>query len=139
MKKLFLVLAVFLLVLSQFQPSKSFSLLNYFSGEYIAYITDAEENLINFGYCNINTNPVNKDIVGETLTLYNCEVATALETLKASVVRTEYLENGATIIYAYTNLIDKKVEQFGEDVNIQVAVLNEKTIIGWPIIREISI
>ena len=135
---MFLVLAVLLLVLSQFQPSKNFSLLNYFSGEYIVY-TAGQENQINLGYCKINTRHANKDIVGETLILYNCEVATALETLNAKVIRTEYLERGVTLIYAYTSLIGKKVECYNQFVNIQIAIQDDKTIIGWPTIREILV
>lgn len=135
MKKIAVVLVMFLIILSGAKNEKQFSLLNYFSGEYIAYTSeDSGEDCIDLGFCYVNSKPVENCVVGESIEIENCEVASALSVLNARVVKTEYLEDGTTIIYAYSNLINEKVEVFGKKVNLQIATKNERTIIGWPLI-----
>ena len=48
----------------------NFSLLNYFSGEYIAYTSQGgNEDSINLGFCYVNSEPVDDHIIGESMTI----------------------------------------------------------------------
>lgn len=135
MKKIAVVLIMFLIILISAENQTQFSLLNYFSGEYVAYTSkDSTEDSIDLGFCFINSKPVEGCVVGESMVIENFEVSSALSVLNARVVKTEYLEDGTTVIYAYSNLINDKVEVFGRNVNLQVATKNERTVIGWPLI-----
>ncbi len=73
-------------------------------------------------------------VVGESIKIENFEPIAGLKTLKAKVVATENLDNGATVIYAYTNLIKDSVKIANNDVNLQIAHYDEYTVIGWPLI-----
>ena len=64
----------------------------------------------------------------------NFEIGNALKVLNAHVVKTECLENGSTVIYAYSNLIQEKVEVENKFVNLQIVENEEYCIIGWPLI-----
>ena len=139
MKKIFIVLVMFLLVVSQFRPVNDFTLLDYFSGEYIACTSSEMDSGINYGYCSVNANPTSAEIKGETMILYDCEVASAIETLKARVVKTEYFDSGITLIYAYTNLITNISKKFNKNFNLQFAVDDKKLVIGWPQIAEVNL
>ncbi len=136
MKKFFIVIAMFLILISCKEVENDFTLLDYFSGEYMAYTeTSKSENCVNLGFCYMQDEVVKEnELVGESLKIYNFEPISALEKLNAKLVKTEYLENGTTIIYAYTNLIKEKVEVENKNVNIQIAQNDEYSIIGWPLI-----
>ena len=135
MKKFAIVIILFLIVLSGVKNETEFSLLNYFSGEYIVYTSQGEdENSVNLGFCYVNSKPVDDHIIGESMTIENLEVGAALQSLNARVVKTEYLEDGTVVIYAYSSLINDEVNVFGKQVNLQIATKNERTIIGWPLI-----
>lgn len=66
--------------------------------------------------------------------IYNFEPVAGLESLDANIVYTEYLDSGASVIYAYTDKINRFVKVEDENVNIQIACYDEYSIIGWPLI-----
>ena len=136
MKKFFIVIAVFLILISCKEVENDFTLLDYFSGEYTAYTEIAvDSNCVNLGFCYMQDSVVDEsELVGESLKVFNFEPISALKKLNAKVIKTEYLEDGTTIIYAYTNLIKEKVEVENKNVNIQIAQNDEYSIIGWPLI-----
>ena len=111
---------------------KSFSLNNYFNGK-ISYYTKeiVSENSIDLGFCYL-TNSVNKPskIIGESITIENLEISTALKTLKASVKNKECLEDGTVVLYAYSPLIKSS----NNSTNLQIAIKKNVCIIGWPLI-----
>ena len=82
----------------------------------------------------MNSNSINDYVIGESISVKNLEVASAIKKLNARVVKTEYLEGGTTVVYAYSNLINDRVEVFGKSVNLQIAITDDKTVIGWPLI-----
>lgn len=134
MKKFMVVIVVFLVVLSASSQASSFSLLNYFSGDYTAYTsTQNGDEAINLGFCYMNTKP-GENIVGESMVIKNFEVSSVLETLKARVVKTEYLTDGTIVIYAFTNLIKDQIRVDNQLVNLQIAEKQDYHIIGWPLI-----
>ena len=135
MKKFAIVIIVFLILISGIKTESEFSLLNYFSGEYIVYTSKAgSENSINLGFCYVNSKPVKDYIIGESITVKNLEVSSAIKTLNSRVIKTEYLEDNMIIIYAYSNLIKDSVDLFGRKVNLQIAIKGDETTIGWPLI-----
>jgi len=135
MKKLALAFVIFIILLSTVKENKSFSLLNYFSGEYAVYTSSATgKDCIDLGFCYVNSKPVTDCVVGESMVVNNLEVGDALKVLNAKVVKTEVLEDGTTVIYAFTNLIKEKVSVSSKYVNLQVATKDDRTVIGWPLI-----
>ena len=135
MKKLIVVIIIFLIIMSGVETNSQFSLLNYFSGEYTVYTSQENgEDCVNLGFYYMNSKHVGSNVVGESMVIENLEVGSALSSLSARVVKTEYLEDGTTVIYAYTNLIDDKVEVGGEQVNLQIANKEDRFVIGWPLI-----
>jgi len=135
MKKILIVIVMFLIILSGTKTANTFSLLNYFSGEYSVYTSlDNGGEGTNLGFCFMNSMPESQNVVGESIIVENLEVATAISVLKARVVQTEYLDDGTIVIYAFTSLINDRVEVSGKSVNIQIATKNERTVIGWPLI-----
>ena len=134
MKKLAIVFIVFLIILNGVQ-TKKFTLLDYFSGDYTAYTSlNKSSNATNLGFCYMYTTPNVDNIIGESIIVENLEVESAINSLKARVVKTEYLDDGTTVIYAYSSLIDEKVEVSEGYVNLQLAIKNDRTVIGWPLI-----
>lgn len=135
MKKFFIAISLFLILISGTSQTKQFTLLDYFSGEYTVYTSNSlGEDSVNLGFCYMNSVEVKDCVVGESLVIENFEVGSALKILKAKVVKTEQLENGTTVIYAHTNLINEKIKVSGENVNLQIAIKDNKTTIGWPLI-----
>ncbi len=135
MKKFIAIIVVFLVLINAKNNQVEFSLLNYFSGEYTSFSSKNQgENSLNLGFCYMSQIPVPDNMVGESMEIENLEVGSALKTLKAKVVKTEYLDNGTTVIYAFTNLIKEKVQVEGKSVNLQVAKKEESVVIGWPLI-----
>ena len=135
MKKILLVLIMLLVILYGVDNEKDFCLKDYFSGEYVVYSsTDLDVSSVNLGFCYINSEKSSGDILGESMTIKDLEVGDALSKLNARVVKTEYLEDGTIVIYAYSSLIKEKVEVFGEYVNLQIATRKDVSIVGWPLI-----
>ncbi len=135
MKKLMIVIFIFIILLAGKQENHSFSLLDYFSGEYTAYTSsESGEDCVDLGFCYMNSKPITNELIGESIIAQNLEVGSAIKVLKARVVKTECLEDGTNVIYAFTSLINDKVKVDGENVNLQIATRNDTTVIGWPLI-----
>ena len=131
MKKLFIIIVLFLILICNIQPKADFSLLDYFDGEYTVYSNSGEG--VNLGFCYMSSKPVDNKM-GESLKIENCLPSAALTKLNAKVVKTEYLQTGASVIYAYTNKIANSVEVNNNKVNLQLACYDDYFIIGWPLI-----
>ncbi|MBR4999247.1 MAG: hypothetical protein IKY10_05135 [Clostridia bacterium] len=135
MKKLMIVIFIFIVLLVGSSNNKSFTLLDYFSGEYTVYTTNGSgSDSVDLGFCYMNSKPVSANVVGESMVVENLEIGNVVDVLQARVVKTEYLDNGTTVIYAYTNLILDKVKVDGKHVNLQIATNDEYSVIGWPLI-----
>ena len=134
MKKL--IIAIFLfVVLCNSNATEDFSLLNYFKGEYVVYTNNELKNSTDLGFCYMSNNMGEKcEIVGESMVLKNYEVGKILDDLNAKLIKTESLEDGTNIIYAYSDLIKNQVECGRSKVNIQIAVKENCVIVGWPLI-----
>lgn len=134
MKKFLIVLTMFAILLATQNIKNDFTLLDYFSGEYIAYTQTANEFATNLGFCYMQTNKVDaKSLIGESLKIENFEPVSALKTLNANIIKTEYIE-GRIVIYAYSPFINKDVIIDNQKVNLQIAQTDEYTILGWPLI-----
>lgn len=133
MKKLIIAVFIFIFLLSG-QKASNFSLLDYFDGEYSAYTNSCEYGGTNLGICYMTQSKKVKNKMGESLVIKNFEAGDAIKTLQAKVVKTEYLPTGATVIYAYSNLIPKSIKQSNKDVNLQIACYDDYVVIGWPVI-----
>ena len=132
-------LIFFALILILFYTNKqqnNFTLKNYFDGEYTSYSNNPiSSTSIDLGCCFLNYSDVKQcELLGESISVDNLEVATALSDLKAKVVKTEFLNDGTTVIYAYSPLINNKVTLNCGAVNLQFALKENHTIIGWPLI-----
>ena len=136
MKKFFIVISLFLILISSKKVENDFTLLDYFSGEYSSYTeTAVDVSSINLGFCFKQDNIVEEsELVGESLKVVNFEPMAALKKLKANIVKTEYLEEGITVFYAYTSLIKDNVDIDDKKVNIQIAHKDDYSVIGWPLI-----
>lgn len=133
MKKICIAIFIFIFLLSGQKANTNFSLLNYFEGDYYAYVETAQYGGTNLGICHMIEKNVEEKI-GESMTIYNFEPIAAIKTLNAKIVKTEQLETGATVIYAYTSLISTSVEVDGQKVNLQFAHYLDHTVVGWPLI-----
>lgn len=134
MKKLWLTIFIFIFLLAGQKTKLNFSLQSYFEGEYCAYVETNEFGGTNLGVCYMTRNRKVPNKIGESMTIYNFEPISALKTLQATVIKTETLTDGTSVIYAYTDLIDKTVDVEGKKVNLQLACYEDHTVIGWPLI-----
>ena len=136
MKKFFIVIVMFFVLICSNNAEKDFTLLDYFSGEYTAYTEQSYNSCdLNLGFCYMQNAHVDKNkLIGESLIIYNFEPIHALKTLKASLVKTEVLDCGTTVMYAYTSMIKDNVKIENKKVNIQIAHYDDYTVIGWPLI-----
>jgi len=136
MKKFLIIIAMFLILISSQRINNDFSLLNYFSGEYTAYTESAEsKNSVDLGFCYMQNATVDiGKLVGESLVIKNFEPISAINKLNAKIVKTEYLEDGSIVIYAFTNFIKDKVNIDNKSVNLQIAHNDKYSVIGWPLI-----
>lgn len=135
MKKIIIVILLFVIIISSNGVKKNFSLLNYFDGEYSSYTNHMiNEKSINLGFCYMQKEVATNGVIGESLKLNNFEIGDALKKLNAKVIKTEYIENGKIVIYAYSNLINSNVRVENKLVNLQIVHNDETTIIGWPLI-----
>lgn len=137
MKKILIALFLFVLLISTATTKNNFTLNDYFTGNYYAYTkTELDKNGTNLGSCYMYNCQI-KDVsllVGESMVINNFEPANALKQLKAQVRKTEYLETGASVIYAYSPLINTDVEVDGKKVNLQIACYDNFCVVGWPLI-----
>lgn len=134
MKKIFVVFILFIIMFSGIKK-ESFTLKDFFVGDYTVYTNEKiNSSSLNLGFCFSTPNVTLNKKNGESMIIYNLEVATAIKKLKAKIIKTEYLENGLTCIYAYTKLIGKTVIVDERLVNLQIAIKDNKTTIGWPLI-----
>lgn len=136
MKKIFAVIIMFIILLGCVSVKKDFTLLDYFSGDYTVYTSNSSgaNESVDLGFCYMNSQKVDDCVVGESMIIKNFEVANALSVLNAKVIKTECLEDGTNVVYAYTNLINEKVDVGGKRVNLQIASKDDYCVIGWPLI-----
>jgi len=132
MKKLFvLILLLSILAIHSLQSKNEFSFSKYFNfGELTTYTKGGRNQILP----NIQING-NGKIIGESIKFENCEPIALLTKLNAKICFFEYIEErDLTIIYAYTNLIEKKISVKKHKINIQLAHTSNYTVIGWPLI-----
>ena len=136
MKKMLMCLVLFVILLSGAENKKKFTLCDYCSGDYVSYSnTPLNNNSIYTGFCYINDQKIDwKNTIGECITINNFEPSRMIKDLGAQVVKTEYLETGTTVIYAYSNLIPGSGEIDNENVNLQIAYYETHSVVGWPLI-----
>ena len=134
MKKLLAVIAMFVIFFNSGE-NEDISLLDYFDGEYVAYSNEPlSERCVDLGCCYMNYGAVDGMVIGESITVERLEIASAIESLSAKVVKTEVLNDGTNVIYCFTDKIDCNVMLDGKRVNIQIAEKDEYSVIGWPLI-----
>ena len=142
MKKIIIILIICMLFACNiFIKPKEFSLTNYFDSGLLHIYTNRPINetsikLLETSYMSTSDKGCKKgDIIGESLYFENLEISSAINTLKAKVKFTEYLdEQNLTVIYAYSNLIPKYETVNNVKVNLQISTCNEYSVIGWPVI-----
>ena len=135
MKKIIILVVMFMIIVGNVKCDDQFSLLDYFSGEYTVYTsTQNGENGLNLGFCYMNSKPTTKDVIGESIRVKNLEVDSVLKELRARVVKTECLEDSTVVIYLFTALINDSVSVFGKNVNLQIAIKEDYSVVGWPLI-----
>ena len=137
MKKLLCVLTLFIILISNNSTAEDFSLRSYYSGEYVAYShVPISSEYINLGSAIMNMGELTDKtkIVGESMTIQNFEPIAALKQLDAKLIKTERLDSGAQVFYAYSNKIKSSVEVDGQKVNLQIAYYDEYAVVGWPLI-----
>ena len=135
MKKIIILVIMLLIIIGNVKCDDQFSLLDYFSGEYTVYTsTPNGDNGLNLGFCYMNSKPTTKDVVGESIKVENLEIDSVLKELSARVVKTECLEDATVVLYLYTALINDSVSVFGKNVNLQIAIKEDYSVIGWPLI-----
>ena len=135
MKKILIIITLFIMLITGGENKETFSLLNYFSGEYYSYTTSAiNSSSVNLGACYMTSTPAETHCIGESVKVNNLEPISAIKTLKAEIVKAEMLQNGAVIFYCYSPNIKSSVSAFNKKVNIQLAYYEDYSIIGWPLI-----
>ena len=135
MKKLMIVIFMCLILVVGKHESTQFTLLDYFIGDYTAYTSsEVDSDSVNLGFCYMNSKPISKHLVGESIILKDCEAGAVIKTLNANVVKKEWLEDGTVVIYAYSSLIEKQVKVENKNVNLQIAIKENSIIVGWPLI-----
>ncbi len=70
---------------------------------------------------------------GESIVIYNDDIEDIIKQLQARTVFTETINDGVSI-YAYSEKLKNKITLNGENVNVQIFIKNNKTVIGTPII-----
>ena len=141
MKKIIALLILCLLfACSIFINHNHFTLTDYFDSGVLHIYTKRPINQTSIPlmsiYMSANAEGCNQEeIIGESLYFENLEVGSAITTLKAKVKFTEYIkEQNLTLIYAYTNLIDKYELVNDIKINLQISTCDEYSVIGWPLI-----
>lgn len=136
MKKIFIALVLFVVLVGSSLNVSQFSLLDYFDGDYNVYTSTKVKDSTNLGFCYMSKSVnVDKDsVVGESVKVFNYEPISALKTLNAELITTEVLDDGTVVMYAYTELISDSVKVGNREVNLQLAHNNDYCVIGWPLI-----
>lgn len=113
MKKIFVLLILLtIILLNSYSKQTEFSLSNYFD---IGTITSFKN--------------------GESIYFTNFEVNDALKKLNAEIKFTEYIKNkDLTILYCKSPIIPKSVDVKNFNINLQIAITDDYTVIGWPMI-----
>ena len=134
MKKLLVFIALIVIFLSG-NKAETFTLTDYFDGEYSSYTKNPINNSsINLGCCYLNPSVSTDNIVGESIVVQDLEISTAINNLNAKIILTEILDDETLVIYAYSDKINKHVEVDNHKVNVQIAEKQGFSIIGWPLI-----
>lgn len=134
MKKFLITIFIFVFLLSGKQSSLQFSLLDYFDGEYYAYVESSDYGGTNLGNCYMTTCAGTQNKIGESMVVYDFEPANAIKLLQAKVIKTEYLSTNATVIYCYSDQISKHIKIDNQKSNLQIACYEDHVVIGWPVI-----
>ncbi len=134
MKKFLAIAVVFTVLIGCYSFPKTFSLQNYFNGNYNCYTNyKVNETSINLGFCYL-TKTLAKSAVGESMELINYEPNAVLSKLNAKIIKCEQLNTGTTVIYAYSSKINSSVNLGRSKVNLQLAIKDNSCIVGWPLI-----
>ena len=133
MKKLFIAVFLMMLLISNVKYPKEFTLLDYFDGEYACYVNDRGVGL-DLGFCSMVDEKIDEECVGESMVIRDLEVGGAIKALDAKVVKTECLDSGCIVLYAYSDKINKSVFIDNKEVNLQIAYQEDYSVIGWPLI-----
>lgn len=134
MKKWFCIVAVFVIVLSGGRGGNTFSLTDYFNGNYYCYTeSPLAEHSINLGPFYETENCKEQNVLGESMVIKNFEPISALKTLDANLVSTEVVGT-VVVMYAYTPLISDYKIVSGNKVNLQIATYENYSVVGWPLI-----
>ncbi len=134
MKKILIIISLFTILLSS-TPNVDFTLLDYFDGEYFAYSNvPLSKDYVSLGSCYMNLGEVDGKIIGESMIIQNCELASVIEELDAEIIMVEVLTDGTNVLYCHTDLIARHIKLDNKDVNLQIAQNYEYTVIGWPLI-----
>lgn len=141
MKKIIVIIVLSLLfACGIFVKPNQFSLSSHFNcGTLYTYtsrpINNTSIELVG-NYMSLSSEGAGKgDIIGECMYFDNLEVSAALNTLKAKVKFTEYIDNEKlTVIYAYSRLIPTHKTINNHKINLQISTCSEYSVIGWPVI-----
>lgn len=134
MKKFIILLILLLLIVVNSPNVKSeFSLKTYFKD--IEITTYTKENLGEGNLLPTVSASKSGKVIGETLFSKNLELGSALKTLRAKVLKTEFLpDENLTVILAHSDLINSEVKLNDMSINLQIAVSQDYIVIGWPMI-----
>lgn len=119
MKKLFiLIMLLFILLLNAYSQQSEFTFTNYFE---IGSITQYKQQ--------------NKTLIGESAFFNNVEIDNILSKLNAKIQFIEYIkESDITILFCTSPLIYKSIKVKNKIINLQIAIAEEYTVVGWPMI-----
>lgn len=131
MKKILAICIVIFAILNN-ATVKDFTLADFFDGEISYYTEDMVENSRDLGFC-YRTYNLGGKVIGESMICENVELNTLLNSLQASVVKTECID-GEIVVYAYSYKVPAQVELFNSRINLQVVYTEERCVIGWPLI-----
>ena len=130
MKKIVAIIIVFASLVANIK-CRDFSLLDYFTGD-ISYYSLTDNGGADLTFC-YKVSSKSGSIIGESVKIENAELNSIISTLRARVIKTEWVEDRC-IVYAYSSLVPTSVRLFNENINIQIAYNDSSAIIGWPLI-----
>ncbi len=151
MKRLLILISMFLLVFCVFGANTSFSSIAEVmrATQYSTYTTKAVNNsavkVANAGVFYINTVSassistcvnLSKEIKGESFVINNCEngkISRLQKLTKFREVKREKISN-TTIVYAYSSMLKKFTFINNEKVNLQIAFDGTNLTVGYPLI-----
>lgn len=133
MKKMIAVIAIFMIFFGG-ETGECISLADYFDGELVVYSDEYISGSVDLGFCYLNENCVSSRILGESIRVDDLEVGQAIQTLDATILKTEVLNDGTIVLYCYSDKISSSVIVGYERVNLQVAQKGDYIVLGWPLI-----